>query len=254
MELKKSDDDMLDQEIAEAGLTFLDYNGNGPSDGGYHDVCNSLINQIKQVEKMYKDQLAGLKKRKQELKDAIVYDIKATIICVFIVFCLVGFVKFCEYVMIDGVLLVIYGFLKICLPAIALVVLLFIMPTYFRRLYLNIRNYHMMNETFADETTQDEIVTFVQEERFIKDKLYDIKSVIDAHKKLEADYAGKFDEEWDDRMQRDVDRLRKASVFREYYAHGIKRESAIKQAFVPYICILGLTILLVVFHLLLNVD
>lgn len=254
MELKKSDDDMIDQEIQETGLTFLNYNGREYSDGGYRDVCRSLLNQIKQVEKMYKDQLSGLKQRKQDLKDAIVYDIKAVIICIFIVFCLIGFVKFCEYVMIDGVLLVIYGFIKIGLPAMALTLLVFIMPTYVRRLYLNIRNYHVMNETFADEKLNEDIVTFVQEERFLKDKLFDIQAVRDAHKKVEADHAGQYDEEWDDRMQSDVDRLRKASVFREYYAHGVKKESAIKQAFIPYLTILLIIIVAVTVHVLLNVK
>ena len=107
MELKNSDDDMLDQEIEETGLKFLDFNEENISDGGYHDICNSLLNQIKHVEKMYKDQLGGLGKRKQDLKDAIVYDIKASIICVAIVFFLIGIVKFSEYAMIDGALLVI---------------------------------------------------------------------------------------------------------------------------------------------------
>ena len=41
------------------GITFLDYNGNDTADGGYHDVCNSLLQQIKHVEMKYKDQLAG---------------------------------------------------------------------------------------------------------------------------------------------------------------------------------------------------
>ncbi len=243
MELKKSDDDMLDQEVAEAGLTFLNYNGGPESDGGYRDVCKSLLNQIKQVEKMYKDQLAGLGKRKQDLKDAIVYDIKAAIICVAIVFFLVGFVRFCEYVMIDGPMLVIYGIIKILLPAIALTILVFIMPTYLRRLFINIRNYHMMNETFADEKVGDDVVTFIQEEKFLKNKLYDIKSVRDDHKRLEADYHGVFDEDWDDRMQSDVNRLRKASIFREYYAHGVRKESAVAQAFTPYLIIIILTVI-----------
>ena len=254
MELKKSDDNMIDQEIQETGLTFLNYNGGDFSDGGYRDVCKSLLNQIKQVEKMYKDQLTGLKQRKQDLKDAIVYDIKAVIICVFIVFCLIGFVKFCEYVMIDGVLLVLYGFIKIGFPAFALALLFFIMPTYLRRLYVNIRNYHVMNETFADEKVGDDIVTFLQEERFLKDKLFDIKAVKDDHKRVEAEHAGRYDEEWDDSMQSDVDRLRKASVFREYYAHGIRKESAIKQAFIPYMLILFITIAAVLVHVLLNVK
>ena len=108
-----------------------------------------------------------------------------------------------------------------------------------------------MNETFADEKVGNEIVTFVQEERFLKDKLYDIKAVREAHKKVEADYAGKFDEEWDERIQSDVNRLRKASVFREYYAHGVKKESAIRQAFTPYLVIVIITILAVIFHLVL---
>jgi hypothetical protein len=229
MELKSTQDDMIDQEIADTGLTFLDYNQKETSDGGYHDVCNSLLNQIKQVEKMYKDQQNGLKKRKQELKDSIIYDIKASIICVVIVLCLVGFVKFSEYIMIEGVMLLIYGVIKILLPAIALVILCFFLPNYLKRLDMNIRNSHMMNETFADEKGNGEIITFKQEERFLKDKLYDIQNVRDAHKKLEADYAGHFDEEWDDRMQSDVNRLRKASVFREYYARGTKKTEPVKQ-------------------------
>lgn len=65
---------------------------------------------------------------------------------------------------------------------------------------------------------------------------------------------GQYDEEWDDRMQSDVDRLRKASVFREYYAHGVKKESAIKQAFIPYLTILLIIIVAVTVHVLLNVK
>ena len=252
MELKNLDDDMLDQEIEETGFKFLDFNEENISDGGYHDICNSLLNQIKIVEKMYKDQLGGLGKRKQDLKDAIVYDIKASIICVAIVFFLIGIVKFSEYAMIDGALLVIYGFVKIGFPAFSLAILFFIMPTFLRRLYVNVRNYHVMNETFADEKVGNDIVTFVQEERFLKDKLYDIKAVREAHKKVEADYAGKFDEEWDERIQSDVNRLRKASVFREYYAHGVKKESAIRQAFTPYLVIVIITILAVIFYLVLK--
>ncbi len=232
MELKKSDDFKDEGQNEAEGLTFLDFNSENP-DGGFHDMCNSLLNQIKQVEKMYRDQFAGLKKRQVELKNQITYDIKASAVCIIFILLLVGFVRYSETVMITGPLLVLYGFIKIFLPAIAVVVLCFFLPIYLKRLQFNIRNYHVLNETFTDEKFISDVITFKQEERFLKDRLYDIDVARNAHKKLEVDYAGKFDEEWDERVQNDVDRLRKVSIFKEYYAKGLKKGSEIKQLLFP---------------------
>ena len=92
------------------GITFLDYNGNDTADGGYHDVCNSLLQQIKHVEMKYKDQLAGLKLRKQKLKESIADDVRASIICLLIIAGLVGFTKFLELVRWSGIFAIIYVF------------------------------------------------------------------------------------------------------------------------------------------------
>ena len=75
------DDNLIDQEISEYGVSFLDYKSGGDNpDGGYRDICNSLIYQIKQVEKMYQDQLAGLRFRQRNLRDSISLDIKVSAI------------------------------------------------------------------------------------------------------------------------------------------------------------------------------
>jgi hypothetical protein len=222
-------DDMIDQEIEESGFTFLDYNKTEKPDGGYRDVCNSLILQIKQVEKMYQDQLVGLESRKKDLKNSIILDIKVSIIWLVIFLCPLCFVKICEHTKVGIVVLFIYMIIKTLLPAIALIILFFILPAYIRSLIINVRNYHIMNETFSDEIKNSDIVTFKQEERFLKDKLYNISVVLDDHKKVEAELVDEYDENWNHRMQKDVERLRKASIYREYYARGMKKEGTMSK-------------------------
>ena len=237
----------LGMKVDDIGLTFLDYN-NEQADGGFHDTCNSLLNQIKQVEKMYRDQLKGLKARKQELKQEIKYDIKSIIICISIVVILILFVKFCEAVMIDGVLLMVYGVIKIFLPAAALVILCFFNTSYIKKLMFDIRKDNIMNETL-EVVNRSNVITFKQEESFLKKKLYDIEIARDAHKSIEIEYQGKFSDEWDDKITGDVARLREASIFKEYYAHGIEKGSIAGQAIVPALVtfVVGLPLALVLF-------
>ncbi len=224
------------------GITFLDYNGNDTADGGYHDVCNSLLQQIKHVEMKYKDQLAGLKLRKQKLKESIADDVRASIICLLIIAGLVGFTKFLELVRWSGIFAIIYVFIKLLLPASAVVILFFFLPVYLRRLDLNIRNNHIMNERFDDEILLGrDVVTFKQEERHIKDRLREINLAREEHDKVEESYLGRFDEEWDDVILEDVSRLRKVSVYRELYARGIKKDSGVKQAWIGVtVCLLAM--------------
>lgn len=238
-------EDMIDQEIEESGFTFLDYNKTEKPDGGYRDVCNSLILQIKQVEKMYQDQLVGLESRKKDLKNSIILDIKVSIIWLVIFLCPLCFVKICEHSKVGIVVLFIYMIIKTLLPAIALIILFFILPAYIRSLIINVRNYHVMNETFSDEIKNSDIVTFKQEERFLKDKLYNISVVLDDHKKIEAKVIEEFDENWNHQMQKDVERLRKASIYREYYARGMKKKDAISQLWYPVIVIIILGIFII---------
>ena len=106
-----------------------------------------------------------------------------------------------------------------------------------------------MNESFADEKVNGNIVTFVQEERFLKDELYKIRMALEDHKKVEAEMAEGIDEEWNHRMEKDVERLREVSRFRQYYAEGLKKESAVKQAWMPTVVfiILGIVFIFLLF-------
>ena len=227
------------------GLTFLDYNEE-QADGGYHDTCNSLLNQIKQVERMYRDQLKGLKGRREDLKQEIKSDIKAVIICIVTVIMLVVFVKVCEKIMIDGVLLMIYAVVKIFLPAVALVVLCFINTFYIKKLLFDVKKNNIMNETL-EAVNRSNVITFKQEEAFLKKKLYDIEIARDAHKSVDREYQGKFSDEWDDKITNDVQRLRSVSIFKEYYAHGVEKGSAAGQMVIPLVVTLMVGIPLVVF-------
>ena len=239
----------MDFKEETSGITFLDYNQNDSADGGYHDVCSSLLTQIRHVEMKYKDQLEGLKIRQQKLKSDIADDIRGAIICVLLILGLIGLTKFMEMIGGSGFIAIIYVFIKILLPAIAFVVLLIILPTFLRRLDLNIRNNHIMNERFDDEIILDRnVITFKQEERYIRERLREIRQVREEHRNVEAAYVGRFDEEWDETIMDDVARLRKASVYREYYACGLKKDSAVKQAWIAvvicFIFIFGALILL----------
>ena len=240
-------EDMINQEIEESGFTFLDYNKTEKPDGGYRDVCNSLILQIKQVEKMYQDQLVGLESRKKDLRNSIILDIKVSVIWIVIFLCPLCFVKICEHTKVGIVVLFIYMIIKTFLPAIALIILCFILPAYLRSLIINVRNYHIMNETFSDEIGNRDIVTFKQEERFLKDNLYNISVVLDNHKKIEAKVIEEFDENWNYQMQKDVEKLRKASIYREYYARGMKKKDAISQIWYLAIVVIVIGIIVIYF-------
>ncbi len=229
------------------GITFLDYNQNDNPDGGYHDVCNSLLKQIDHVEMKYKDQLAGLGIRRQNLKDDIKRDIVSSILCVAFLFILIGITAFLEFVMWSGLFAILYVVIKILFPGIVVVVLLFVLPAFLRQLNVNIRNYYIMNGTIDAKLVIDrEVITYKQEEQYLKDKLAEIVQAREAHKKVEAEYVGKFDEEWDETLQNDVYRLRSASIYREYYAQGLKKDGAVKQGVISAAVML-IAVFLVVF-------
>lgn len=233
--------------IIEDGITFLDFDRDDTGDGGYRDVCSSLIEQIKHVEMKYKDQLAGLNIRRRKLKDDIKSDLIASVMCIVSLFLVLGF----RYILgllskLSGVFAVFGVFISVLFPAAVVTVLFFILPSYLRRLSLNVRNDHIMNEHFDDEVIIDrEVITFPQEERYIRERLYEIELARKMHMKVEAEYSGRIDEDWDECIQEDVDRLRKASIYREYYACGIKKDDALKQAWIATLCFLTVIILIV---------
>jgi hypothetical protein len=242
MKLKMAEETVMNQLVLENGTMVENGEETIYSDEGFRDMCGSLLNQISHVKELYKGQLNSLIKREQSLKHSILFDGIAALVCIAVIFLLVGFVKFSEKIMVEGAMLVLYGIIKFTLPGIALIVLCLVLPTFLRRLWVNMKNYYIMNEMGRVRIVSGDIITFKQEERFLNKKLNVIETARDEHDKLEAEHEGRYSDVWDERMQNDLNGLREASVFKEYYASSLKKDSEFKQLLFAAIVVISVGI------------